>query len=271
MTTTLTAAPDAAYRVTFGRVVRSEWTKLRSLRSAWITLTATAVVSIGLATVFGWVYNNLIDDGEIEPSVTEAIDMAFLAMDLPALVLGILGVLQMSGEYGTGSIRATLTAVPRRVPVLWAKGLALVAAVLPVVAAIALASFVLSQSFAGSDGSALSDPGVPRSILGVTGYVVGMALIGLAIGALLRSTAAAITVFVVAHLVIPGLLVAMPDVIQDSVGPYLPILAANAMYTQENSGAGPELLSPGAGGVVLLAWICVSFAAGAYVLQRRDA
>jgi ABC-2 type transport system permease protein len=267
---TLVAPETAAYRVTFGRVVRSEWIKLRSLRSAWVTLTVTAVVAVGLATVFGWVYDNLIDDGEIEPSVAEAVDIAFLAMDLPALVLGILGVLQMAGEYGTGSIRSTLTAVPRRVPVLWAKGVALVAAVLPVMAVVAVASFVVSQAFAGSDGSALTDPGVPRAVLGVVGYVVAMALIGLAFGALLRNTPAAITVFVVAHLVVPGLLAAMPDAIQDSIGPYLPILAANAMYAQDG-GAGPELLSPGAGAVVLLAWICVAFAAGAYVLKRRDA
>jgi ABC-2 type transport system permease protein len=270
MTATLAAAPDADYRVTFGRVVRSEWTKLRSLRSVWVTLAGTVVVALGLAVVFGWAYGNLIDDGEVEPSASEAISIAFLGMDLPAVVLGILAVLQMSGEYGTGSIRATLITVPRRTPVLWAKGVVLTAVVLPVMVGVALASFVLSQLFAGSDASSLGDPGVPRAVLGVVGYVVGMTLIGLAIGTLLRSTAGAITAFVVLHLVVPGLLVAMPEVVQDSAAPYLPILAANAMFAQENGG-GPELLSPGAGAIVLLAWVCAALAAGAYVLKRRDA
>lgn len=271
MTPTLTA-PEIDHRVTFGRVLRSEWTKLRSLRSTWVTLGVTALLAVGLATLFGWVYADQIDDGAIEPSVAEAIDYVFLAMDLPALVVGILGVLQMSGEYGTGSIRATLTAVPRRAPVLWAKALVLLAVAVPLMGAVVLASFVISQTFAGGDGATLADPGVPRAIVGVTAYIAAMGLLGLGLGALLRSTAASITVFVVGMLVVPGLLVATPDVIQESVGPYLPILAASAMFAQpEDSGGGPELLSPGAGAVVLAGWVVAALAAGAVVLRRRDA
>lgn len=264
-------APDIHYRVTFGRVVRSEWTKLRSLRSTWLTLVATALLVTGFSVLFGWVYANQIDAGEIEPSAAEAVDVAFLAMDLPALVVGILGVLQMSGENGTGSIRATLTAVPRRLPVLWAKALVLLAVSAPLMGAVVVTSFVASHTFAGSDGASLGDPGVPRAIIGVTGYIVAMGLLGLAFGTMLRNSAAAITTFVVVLLVAPSLLITTPDIVQDQIGPYLPVLAAQAMYAADDTGGGPEMLSPGMGAVVLSFWIVAALAAGAVVLRRRDA
>jgi ABC-type transport system involved in multi-copper enzyme maturation permease subunit len=264
-------APRADYRLTFGRVLHSEWTKFRSLRSTWLALAATIVLSLGLATLFGWSYAKQIDAGEVEPSVAEAIDVAFLAMDLPALVLAILGVLQMGGEYGTGSIRSTLTAVPRRLAVLWAKALVLLLVAVPVMGAVSLISFVVSQAFAGSDGATLTDPGVARAIAGVTAYIVALGLLGLGVAAIVRNTAAAITLVVVVMLVVPGLVVAMPDAVQDHIAPYLPILAASAMYTQDDGGGDPGLLSPGAGAIVLLAWILAALAAGALVLKRRDA
>ncbi len=269
---TATIAAPAGYRVSFGHVLRSEWTKFRSLRSTWITLAATVTLTLGLATVFGWVYADQIDAGEVEPTVAEAVDVAFLAMDLPALVLAILGVLQMGGEYGTGSIRATLTAVPRRLPVLWAKALVLLLVAVPVMGAVSLISFVVSQVFpAGSNGAALTDPGVPRAILGVTAYIVGLGLLGLGVAAIVRNTAGAITLVVVVMLVVPGLIVAMPEVVQNHVGPYLPILAASAMYAQADGVGGPELLAPAAGAIVLLGWVLAALAAGALVLKRRDA
>lgn len=258
-------------RVTMERVVRSEWTKLRSLRSTWIMLAAAALVTVDLAAAFGYGYSQQVHSGEVQPSTAEAVSAAFLGLDLFALVVAVFGVMRMTGEYGSGLIRATLMAVPRRLPVLWAKALVLVAVTAPVAVAVSVASFLVSQAFAGDHGVALGDPGVPRALLGAAAYPVAMGLLGLGMGAILRHTAAAITVFVAALLVIPALLpAALSQRVQDAVLPYLPVPAAQAIYNLGD--AGPvKLLAPGAGAIVLAGYVVVLLAGGAALLQRRDA
>jgi ABC-2 type transport system permease protein len=268
----MTAIADhrPAYRVTLGGVVRSEWTKLRTLQSTWITLGAAALLTVGLSAAFGHGYEGAIQAGEAQPTTAEALDAAFLALDLYALVIGVFGVLQMSGEYGSGMIRASLAVVPRRLPVLWAKTLVLVvvAGVLSLV--VCLASFLISQAFVGGHSAALSDPGVARAILGAAAYPVAMGLLGLGLGAILRHTATAITVFVAALLVVPALLpAALSKPAEDTVMPYVPVIAAQAMYTLK---PGPfKMLSPGAGAAVLAAYVVAILAGGAALLRRRDA
>src|SRR5262245_61323857 len=190
--TTLADHGPGEYRVTMRRVVRSEWTKLRSVRSTWIVLAAAALLTVGLAAAFGYGYGQQIHSGAVQPSTAEAAKAAFLGLDLFALV---------TGEYGVGLIRASLVAVPRRLPVLWAKALALAAVTAPVAVAVSVASFLISQAFAGSHGAGLGDPGVPRAILGAAAYPVAAGLLGLGIGAILRHTAAAITVCVAGMMV----------------------------------------------------------------------
>src|SRR5688500_8968790 len=107
-----------SYQLTFGRVVRSELTKFHSLRSTWIVLGSAAVLTAALGGVIGWVASREQDSGQ---SIPEAVGRAFLGIDLFSLVIGVFGVLFMTGEYGSGLIRATLAAVPARLPVLWAK------------------------------------------------------------------------------------------------------------------------------------------------------
>jgi ABC-2 type transport system permease protein len=269
----MTASADhhPASRVTLGRVVRSEWTKLRTLRSTWITLGAAALLTVGLSGAFGYGYNGAIQAGEVQPTTAEGLDVAFLALDLYALVIGVFGVLQMSGEYGSGMIRASLAAVPRRLPLLWAKALVLVAVTGVLSLAVCSASFLVSQSFVGSDGAALSDPGVARAILGAAAYPVAMGLLGLGLGGILRHTATAITVFVAALLIVPGLLpAALSEKLEDAIVPYLPVLAGQAMYALEPGGPF-KLLSPGAGAAVLAAYVTATLAGGAALLRQRDA
>jgi ABC-2 type transport system permease protein len=183
-------------KITFGRVVRSEWTKLRSLRSTGITLGATGLLTVGLAGAIGYGVNRAVSGGEPVPTVADAVSAAFLPIDFFVLVIGVFGVLQMSGEYGTGLIRATLTAVPRRLPVLAAKALVQVALTGPVMAVVCLASFLACQAFLGDEGASLSDPGVPGAIVGAAACPVLMGLLGLGIGTMVRHTAGAITTLV---------------------------------------------------------------------------
>jgi ABC-2 type transport system permease protein len=258
-------------RVTLGGVIRSEWTKLRTLRSSWIALGTAALFTVALSGAFGYGYNGAIQAGEVQPTTAEGLEVAFLALDLYALVIGVFGVLQMSGEYGSGMIRASLAAVPRRLPLLWAKALVLVAVTGVLSLVVCLASFLVSQAFVGSHGAALSDPGVPPAILGAAAYPVAMGLLGLGLGVILRHTATAITGFVAALLIVPALLpAALSKSAEDAVMPYVPVVAAQAMYALEPGGPF-KLLSPGAGGAVLAAYVIAILAGGAALLWRRDA
>jgi ABC-2 type transport system permease protein len=269
----MTAIADhhPTYRVTLRRVVRSEWTKLRSLRSTWITLGAGALLTVGLSAAFGYGYHGAIQAGEVQPTTAEGVGAAFLALDLYALVIGVFGVLQMSGEYGSGMIRASLAAVPQRLPVLWAKALVLVVVTGVLSLVVCLASFLVSQSFAGSHGAALGDPGVPRAILGAAAYPVAMGLLGLGLGTIVRHTATALTVFVAALLIVPALLeAALSKSLEDKVIPYVPVVAGQAMYAL-GPGGPFKMLSAGAGGAVLAAYLIAILAGGAALLWRRDA
>lgn len=255
-------------RVTFGRVVRSEWTKLRSLRSTWIVLGAAALLTVGLAGVIGWVVSREPEP----PTVDNAVGGAFLGVDLFSLVVGVFGVLLMTGEYGSGLIRATLAAVPRRLPVLWAKALVLLTATGSVMVVVSFASFLANQAFTGADQRiTLGDPEVLRATLGAAAAPVGWALLGLAVGAILRHTAGAITTYVATLLVVPALLpAALPESIRDDIVPYVPLAASQAMYSVGDTNPF-RTLSPGAGALVMFGWVALALAGGAYVLHRRDA
>jgi ABC-2 type transport system permease protein len=259
-------------KVTLRRVVRSEWTKLRALRATWIVLGVTGLLVIGLAVAVGWSQHRATGRGEPPPTTGAAVGGALLGVDLLALVIGVFGVLAMTGEYASGLIRATLAAVPRRLPVLWAKAIALVGVSAPVMLAACLAALLASRLFLGPAGPSLGQPAVVRAAAGAAAATVAMGLIGLGIGAMLRHTAASITVLVVGMLIIPALLPAiLPHSARDTVLPYVPTAAAQAMYSV-GSGDNPfTALAPAAGAAVLAGWVALVLAGGAVVLRRRDA
>jgi hypothetical protein len=247
--------------LTFGRVVRSEWTKLRSLRSNWFMLAGVPLLLVAVAALIGW------NGRDREATVTQAVGGGFL---LFAVLVGVVGLLTVTGEYGSGAIRATLISVPRRLPVLWAKAVVLVAVTAPVMVAAYLTTFLAHQAFADAAVRiTLGDPQVVRAILGAAGATVACGLVGLAVGTLLRSTAGAITTYVAALVFVPQLLLSvLPAAAQDTVVPYLPTLAMQAMYEVGDAGI---FLAPGAGGLVVLGWVILLLGGAAAVLDRRDA
>jgi hypothetical protein len=259
-------------RVTLPRVVHAEWTKLRALRSTWIVLAATAVVVVGLAGAAAFAQHRQITHGGPPPTTAESVGGALLGIDLMSLVIGVFGVLLMTGEYSTGLIRATLAAVPRRLPVLLAKAATLVALATPVIAAACLTALLASRVFLGADGPSLGDPGVLRAGLGAAAAAVGTGLLGLAIGAMLRHTAGAIATLVAVTMVVPALLpFVLPDSIRDDVIRLVPTAAGQSMYAIDSTNNPFPMLSPGNGAAVLALWIAALLAGGAVVLQRRDA
>ncbi|MET9527288.1 ABC transporter permease subunit [Streptomyces coeruleorubidus] len=256
-------------RVTFPRVVNMEWIKLRSLRSTLYTLTITVALVIGL----GLLFSSLVGSGQGpgEDDFGDPTSISLGGVMLASLAVAVLGVLMSAGEYATGSIRATLAAVPSRLPVLWGKVIvfAVVSFVLMFVAA--LGAFLAGQSVLSSRDmatAALSDPGVFRALTGAAVYLTGAGLIGLAVGVLLRNTAGAITTVVGALFVLPGVIQLLPSSWNDAIGPYLPSNAANAFMSVQTSG---DSLSSGSGLAVFAVYVVVLLAGAAILLKRRDA
>ncbi len=252
-------------KVTFPRVLRSEWTKLTTLRSTWILLGFLAVLMVTVSGLIGW---RASDDPNAGYTPTLAAARAFLSVDIASLIVGVFGILLMTGEYGSGAIRSTLAAVPRRLPVLAAKALAFVGLMLPLMAVASVAALVVSQAFADTRFYDV------RATAGAAVAPVALGLIGLGIGAMVRHTAVAITAYVGILLVVPALLpAALSQRLQEDLIPLVPVAASQSLYAVGtiDGGGGLELLSPGPAAVAMAAWIVAMLAGGAVVLKRRDA
>jgi ABC-2 type transport system permease protein len=255
--------------VTQVRVVRAEWAKLRALRSTrWCGLTAVVLI-VGLGAAIagsGTAYH--VSAGN---SAAKGVSAALLGLLFAQLVIGVVGVLAFSGEYGTGMIRATLAVVPSRLPVLWAKVIVLVGLVLPMTLLCAVADFFTATAIVSSRGGSvisLTDPGVLRTVAGSSLYLTVVVVIGLALGALLRKTAAGLSVFAAVFFVVPIVVGALPQNIT-GFAPYLPSNAGGALWGSPLDTA--HALSPWTGFAVLCGYAVVLTGLAAWRLRRRDA
>jgi ABC-2 type transport system permease protein len=257
-------------RVTQLGVFRSEWTKLYSLRSTRYALLATAIMTIGFGiiasavTVSRWGSTSLADKATFDPLATSLVGARF-----GVLAIGVLGVLLITGEYATGMIRSTMTAVPKRLPVLWGKiGVyALVALVITIPAA--FVAFFAGQAILSGQHIqiAFSHAGVPGAVIGAAGYLTLVGLFAMGLGAIMRSTAAGIATFAGIMFVVGPLISILPASVANSIEPYLPSNAGEAMM---QIGSHANTLSPGAGLGVFAAYVAAVIAAAALLLVRRD-
>jgi ABC-2 type transport system permease protein len=264
---------DPHLRVTGRRVLRSEWAKLWSLRSTWITLGLGLLFLLAFGTIAVLRYRSMVNSGQpMDPDFADAtaLSLALFGVPFSMIALGVLGVLTTSGEYSSGMIRSTLAAVPRRLPVLWSKAavygvIAFVVGVAGAVVAFLISSGVLS----GTDKAmGIGDGGVLRSLLGAGVYLGLVGVIGVALGALLRSTAGGISALVGTFLLVPGLMSLLPKSWRADLTPYLPSNAGESIFTLQHSAG---TLSAGAGLLVLLGWTVLALAGAAYRLTRSDA
>ncbi|MDQ7905018.1 ABC transporter permease subunit [Phytohabitans sp. ZYX-F-186] len=270
MSTTTLTRPAGDPRVTPSRVLRMEWIKFWSLRSTIFTLAITALLTIGIGSLI----SGLVGSGDGGPGQNDFGDPASISLAgamLAALATAALGVLMSTGEYASGMIRATLAAVPARLPVLWAKATVFAAVSFVLMLGTSLVAFLAGQailSSRGFDSVTLADPGVFRAVVGAAVYLTGAGLIGLAVGALLRNTAGAITTVVGALFVLPGLVQLLPASWGDTISPYLPSNAAGSFMAVE---ATSPSLSAWSGLAVFAGYVAVLLAGAAVLLKRRDA
>jgi ABC-type transport system involved in multi-copper enzyme maturation permease subunit len=257
-------------RVTQRSVCRAEWIKFVSVRS-----NVRALIGAGLVLLaFGTLFASLAGSDEALPpnaaAATDSLSMTFAGMNLSQLVLGVLGAVFVAGEYTTGMIRTMFTAVADRVSVLRAKAIVLGVGSWLVMTVASVVVFFAGQAVYAGDGAtyALTDDGVLRAVLGGGVYGAGIALMGLALGFLLRSSAAAIGTLVAMLMVAPGLIGLLPDAFSETVGKYLPSNAGQAFLAVSPN---ETLLSPPAGFAVFARWAVGLLAAAVVVLRRRDA
>ncbi|MFE4974460.1 ABC transporter permease [Kitasatospora sp. NPDC056651] len=262
-----------AYKVTAARVLRSEWAKLWSLRSTWITLGLSLLFLVGFGLIAAYQFKSRMTSGrpmDRDFANASTLSLSLFGTNFAQLALGVLGVLVAAGEYSTGMIRSTLAAVPRRLPVLWSKAavyglIALVLGTAGVFAVFVADSGVLSGTRAAMT---LSDAGVVRGLLGAGLYLALVGVIGVALGALLRSVAGGIAVLVATLMLVPGLTSLLPSSWQNHISPYLPSHAGEAMFALQHDST---TLSPTAGLVVFLGWTVLALVAAAVRLVRTDA
>ncbi|MCW2544372.1 MAG: transporter permease [Frankiales bacterium] len=270
MTTTATQSVVTVSDVSQPRVLASEWIKFRSLRSSWFTLAAAVVAMIAVGWIVGYATNaHWADFPPDERAAFEPISRSLVGVNLAQLAVGVLGVLLISGEYATGMIRATFSAVPTRLPVLWAKAALYGAITFVVMLPAALIAFLGGEHFLRDHGTTLSAVHAQRSIVGVAGYLTLIGLFALALGFIVRSTAGGIATFVGIVLVLPGIGQVLPKSWQQHTLPYLPSNAGASMFTirPEN----PDALSAGAGLLTMVIWVAAALLLAAVAVKRRDA
>jgi len=266
-TSSATTAARARLRVSQIRVVLSEWTKFRSLRSTTYTLLLAVIFMVGLGAMITAITAN--QPGGLEPGES-AVSISLSGIFFAQLAIGVLGVLLITGEYSTGMIRSSLTVVPRRLPMLWAKlGVFAGVALLTMLAASFGAFFVAQAVLSGQQlDASLSDPGALRAVVGAALYVTVAGMIALALGALLRNTAAAITTFVAVFFVLPTLTLLLPASVTDHFVQYLP---SNLGGVLTGSAGVPQSLAPWTGFGLLCGYAVIMIGVAAWRLRRKDA
>jgi ABC-2 type transport system permease protein len=262
-------APPAVHRRARAALA-AEWIKLQSLRSMILTPLLGALASLFLAVgatrsnAAGWVHLDAVEKAKFDPLGTN-----FNFVVLGILVFGVFGAAVATNEYGSGVIRTTLAATPQRGVVLAAKAVVAGTFSFALAAAITFTAFVTGQAIlsgAHAPHVSLGDHHVFAHLLGMVYYMTATGLIGLFIGVLVRSAAAAITSLFGLLLVLPLLADRIsPDAVTRHTVPYLPSNLGDEMLHHHTG------LSPGPAVAGLAAWVVVLAAVAAFSLRSRDA
>lgn len=260
------AVPPGRYAL--AGLARSEWTKLRTVRSTIWSLALVVVISVGVSalataeTRAHWVPS--------EAFGFDATRLSLIGVFFAQLVIGVLGILVMSSEYGTGTIRATLAAAPRRPLVLLAKVTVFGLVALVVSEMVAFVSYLVGQALLSAPAShtTLADGTALRAVVGSGLYLCVLGLLALGLATVIRHTAGAIGAFVGVVLVAPLVVSALPRSLFDAIERYLPSRIGQNLISLHQY---PGSFSPWTGLLVHCLYALALLATGGLLLQRRDA
>jgi len=262
------------HRAGLGGMLRSEWTKLRTVRSTVWSLIFMAGISLGLMSLIAWVIVRQWDTTADEDRLVLQHNPLEILIGRPVfiaqLVIAVLGVMVISAEYTTGMIRSTFQAQPRRLTVFGAKILVFAALMLVVGEVLSFTAFFLGRAIiAGHVPVSLDDPGVARSVVGAGLFMAVLGLFSLAFGAIVRHTAGAITGVLGLILIVSNLTVLLPGGWGAHINAWMPTNAGQLIFQPHP--APDALLTPWQGFAVFVAWTALLLAVAAFLLKQRDA
>ncbi|MER7282516.1 ABC transporter permease [Dactylosporangium sp. NPDC000244] len=255
-------------------MLRSEWTKLRTVRSTVWSLVAMAAIALGLMSLIAWAVIRQWDTAD--PSGQEYLRTHPLELILSRpvfiaqLVVAVLGVMVISAEYTTGMIRSTLQAQPRRLTVLSAKVLVFAGLMLAVGELLSFGAYFLGKAIISAHVPvSLSDPGVARAVIGAGLFTAMLGLFSLALGAIIRHTAGAITTVLGLILIVSQLTSLLPGTWGARVHAWMPTNAGALIF--EPTVRQGSVLTPWEGFAVFSGWTAVLLIIAAYLFKSRDA
>ena len=263
------ALPAPAGRAGLLGAMRSEFTKIRSVRSTYWTLIALVVVTIGIGALASW---GVAHHGQHGPDF-DATRQSLAGLLLGQLVIAVLGALTVTSEYSTGMVRTSLTAMPRRGVVFAAKALvfALVAFVTSLVTC--FGSFFLGQALMSSAhiNTSLGQPHVLRAVIGGALFLTACGMLAFGLGMILRHTAGAITAAVGLLFVVAILVNFMPQSWQNDVNKWIPLDAGEQVWRASAASPAEHMFSAWTGFAVLAGYAVIAMIAGLILFRRRDA
>jgi ABC-2 type transport system permease protein len=266
--------PPPSGRAGFGGTLRSEFTKIRSVRSTYWTLLVLLVVSIGIGaaisggTAATWSHTTPADRATFDATQDSIAGLFFLGQ----LVIVVLGAIVLTAEYSTGMIRTSLTAMPRRLVVYTAKVVVFACVAVVVTLVAAFIAFFLGQTLLASthESVTLSQPNVLRAVIGTALYVTLCGLFAFAAGAIMRHTAAAITSVIGVLFVVPILAHLLPSSWYQDLDRWLPDAAGRAI-SATIAGQDPHLFSPWGQFSVFAIYTLILLIVGGILFRNRDA
>jgi ABC-2 type transport system permease protein len=275
MSSTLTApggappVPSLHGRVTQARVINSEWIKLWSLRSTRWTL-LVAVISMVFGIVIAAI--DMSRWSTISPhdkATFSAIDTSLAGYHFAQLAIGVLGVLVVTGEYTTGMIRTSFMAVPKRLPVFWAKLVVFGSVTFVLMLTSAFIAFFVSQAVLTHEhvNVTLGHRHALRAVVGDALFLTALAIFCMSLGALVRNTAGGIAAFAGVMFALPGINGILPTSLHNTLNPYLPSNAGAAILTDRPSSHWP---SPWGGFGIFCVYTAITLITAVVLLKRRD-
>ncbi|MET9428775.1 MULTISPECIES: ABC transporter permease [unclassified Streptomyces] len=253
-------------------VLRSEWTKIRTVSSTVWTLASALVVTVALGAALSALVKATFDDmPPIEQATFDPTVVSFSGMLLGQLAMVVFGVLVVGTEYSTGMIRTSLAAVPRRGTFLFGK--IAVAGVLALAVGLltSFLSFFLGQALLGEHRTSIGEENVLRAVVGGGLYMGLMAVFSMGVAAMLRSTVLSLGILVPFFFLISQILSAVPKA--KEVAEYFPDQAGSTIMqvVPGAMGSDPAPYGPWGGLGIMLLWVAAALAGGYAVLKRRDA
>jgi len=265
------ALPAPKGRAGFAGALRSEWTKIRSVRSTLWTLGTAILITVGISVLGNWGRAHSTKAGVAQLAHEDLIQRSLFGIILGQLVMVVFGALAITSEYSTGMIRTSLSVQPRRMNLFWAKLLVITALAFVVGEVISFASFLIDSSFWRAKGVALSlsSPHAMQAVVGGGLFLAGAAVLAFGLGAMLRHTAGAITTGVGLLFVITILANFLPDTWQNHIDKWLPFNSGGQVWsTQHVHGTD---LGAWTGFLVFIVYGIVAVIFGALLFKKRDA